>query len=68
MTHTPSAAPAPVFITAATNPLFKALTRLVQHPSDYRKQGQIWLEGDHLCRAALARGLRAQCAIFSSSL
>ncbi len=68
MTHTPSAAPAPVFITAATNPLFKALTRLVQHPGDYRKQGQIWLEGDHLCRAALARGLRAQCAIFSSSL
>ena len=60
--------PLPVFITAANNALVKSLTKLVQDPAAYRKQGQVWLEGDHLCSAALARGLHARCAVFSSSM
>jgi len=40
---------------------------LAQDTTAYRKQGRVWLEGDHLCRAALARGLRASVAVFSES-
>ena len=43
-------------ITSAGNPLIKALRKLSQDSTAYRKQGRIWLEGDHLCRAALAIG------------
>jgi hypothetical protein len=34
----------------------------------YRKQGRVWLEGDHLCRAALARGWRPPGPVFESGL
>ena len=40
---------------------------MAQDTTAYRKQGRVWLEGDHLCRAALARGLRASVAVFSES-
>lgn len=42
-------------ITSRENPLVKRLRQLAQDPAAYRKQGQVWLEGDHLCRALLAR-------------
>jgi TrmH family RNA methyltransferase len=47
----------PALITSRDNPFIKALRRLAQDSVAYRKQGQVWLEGDHLCRAALAAGL-----------
>jgi TrmH family RNA methyltransferase len=58
---------APVFVTSRDNALIKELRKLSQDSTAYRKQGRVWLEGDHLCRAALARGLKPQIAVFSES-
>ena len=49
------------------NAFAKDLRRLAQDSTAYRKQGRVWLEGDHLCRAALARGVRPAIAVFSES-
>jgi len=46
----------PVRITSRDNALLLSLRKLAQDPTGYRKAGQVWLEGDHLLRAALARG------------
>lgn len=54
-------------ITSRENPLVKALRRLAQESSAYRKFGQFWLEGDHLCRAALARGVRPLRLVLAQS-
>lgn len=58
---------APVFVTSRDNALVKDLRRLSQDNTAYRKQGRVWLEGDHLCRAALLRGLTPAIAVFSES-
>lgn len=58
----------PQFITSAGNALLKELRRLAQDGTAYRKQGRVWVEGDHLCRAALARRLEPALAVFSRSL
>lgn len=42
-------------ITSRENPLLKRIRQLVRDPGAYRKLGQVWLEGDHLIRAAQAR-------------
>ena len=49
------------------NPFVKDLRRLAQDSTAYRKQGRLWLEGDHLCRAAMARGFRPALSVFSES-
>jgi TrmH family RNA methyltransferase len=49
------------------NNLVKLLRRLATHNTAYRKLGQIWVEGDHLCRAALQRGIAPAMAVFSAS-
>lgn len=54
-------------ITSRDNPLIKELRRLSQDSTAYRKLGRVWLEGDHLCRAALARGIRPEHAVFAQS-
>ena len=54
-------------VSSRDNPLIKDLRRLSQDSTAYRKQGRVWLEGDHLCRAALARGLQPALAVFSES-
>ena len=54
-------------ITSRDNPLIKELRKLSQESTAYRKQGRIWLEGDHLCRAALAKGLKPNIALFAES-
>lgn len=54
-------------ITSRDNPLIKHLRRLAQDSTAYRKTGQVWLEGDHLCRAALTRGLQPVQAVFAES-
>ncbi len=56
-----------IAIHSRDNPFVKDLRRLAQDSTAYRKQGRVWLEGDHLCRAALARGLQASVAVFSES-
>ena len=54
-------------ITSRDNPLLKALHQLANDSTAYRKQGRVWLEGDHLCRAALKRGQNPDFAVFSQS-
>lgn len=49
------------------NPFVKDLRRLAQDTTAYRKQGRVWLEGDHLCRAAMARGVHPAISVFSES-
>ncbi|MFZ3126869.1 MAG: RNA methyltransferase [Rhodoferax sp.] len=55
----------PVPITSRDNPLLKELRRIAQDNTAYRKAGRFWVEGDHLCSAALVRGLRPAVAVFS---
>ena len=55
-----------VHISARDNALVKQLRKLAQDPGAYRKQGQIWVEGDHLCRAALERGVRPAWAVIAA--
>jgi TrmH family RNA methyltransferase len=57
----------PQFVSSASNALLKELRRLAQDSTAYRKQGRVWLEGDHLCRAALARAVRPALAVFSQA-
>ncbi|RZL06790.1 MAG: RNA methyltransferase [Rubrivivax sp.] len=57
----------PIAITSRDNPLLKRLRVLAQDSTAYRKLGQIWLEGDHLCRALLARGHRPATAVFTDA-
>ena len=54
-------------VTSRDNALVKELRKLSQESTAYRKHGRVWLEGDHLCRAALARGLKPILAVFSES-
>lgn len=57
----------PQHIHSRDNALLKDLRRLAQDSTAYRKQGRVWLEGDHLCRAALQRGLQPAYAVFQAS-
>lgn len=57
----------PQVVTSAANTLFKDLRRLAHDSTAYRRQGRIWLEGDHLCRAAVERGVKPALAVFAQS-
>lgn len=57
----------PQSITSRDNPLLKRLRQLAHDSTAYRALGQVWLEGDHLCRALLARGLRPEVGVFTES-
>jgi TrmH family RNA methyltransferase len=57
----------PQLVSSRDNALLKDLRRLAQDSTAYRKQGRVWIEGDHLCRAALAHGLKPALAVFSES-
>jgi TrmH family RNA methyltransferase len=54
----------PVLVSSRDNPLLKDLRRLSTDNTAYRKQGRVWLEGDHLCRAALLRGFKPAVGVF----
>ncbi len=60
-------APQVQHITSRDNPLLKNLRRLSQDSGAYRKLGQVWVEGDHLCRAVLERGVQPLIAVFAES-
>lgn len=57
----------PQLISSAGNSLLKDLRRLANDSHAYRRQQRVWLEGDHLCRAALARGIQPELAVFAES-
>ena len=54
-------------IASRDNPLLKELRKLAQGNTAYRKTGRFWVEGDHLCSAALLRGLQPTIAVFAES-
>ena len=43
-------------ISSRDNALLVRLRKLVADPAGYRKHGEVWLEGEHLCQAWLLRG------------
>ena len=57
----------PVFITSRENALLKELRKLSTDNTAYRKAGRYWVEGDHLCSAALLRGLQPAVLVVSES-
>jgi RNA methyltransferase, TrmH family len=57
----------PLHITSRDNPLLQRLRRLLQDGTAYRKHGQVWLEGEHLCAAFGTRGGVAAQAVLSES-
>jgi TrmH family RNA methyltransferase len=54
-------------LTSRENPWVKQVRALAQDATAYRKFGQVWLEGDHLCRALLARGLVPSAVVVAES-
>ncbi len=56
-----------ISVTSRDNPLIREIRKLSGDTTAYRKHGRVWLEGDHLCRAALARGMLPAVAVFSES-
>jgi TrmH family RNA methyltransferase len=54
-------------ITSRDNPLVKELKKLAQDNTAYRKQARFWVEGDHLVRAALTRGVVPELLLVSES-
>ncbi len=47
---------APKAITSRDNPLLVRVRKLVADPGGYRKAGVLWIEGEHLCEAFVAKG------------
>ena len=56
-----------ITLTSRDNPQIKRLRRLAQDNTEYRSQGRYWLEGEHLCMAALDKGQRARVLVLSES-
>jgi TrmH family RNA methyltransferase len=55
-------------VVSRDNSVAKLVRRLAADNTAYRKLGQIWVEGDHLCRAALERGIVPAVAVFAESV
>ena len=56
---------APQHISSRDNPLLLRLRKMAQDGAAYRKLGQVWIEGDHLCAALRARGRTAAQAVIA---
>ncbi|GAA6141233.1 RNA methyltransferase [Hydrogenophaga sp. 5NK40-0174] len=54
-------------IQSRENALLKRLRQLARDTTAYRKLGQVFLEGDHLCRALLERGGRPEVVVVKAS-
>ena len=54
-------------ITARDNPLLVRLRKLAADPGAYRKLGEIWIEGEHLCSAFVQRGGAVPQAVISET-
>jgi TrmH family RNA methyltransferase len=57
----------PLHISSRENALLKELRKLSADNVAYRKVGRFWIEGDHLCSAALGRGVRPAVLVVSES-
>lgn len=54
-------------ISSRDNPRLKQLRRQLRAPSAYREGGSVWLEGEHLLQACLARGGALRSVLVSTS-
>src|ERR1700754_262656 len=54
-------------ITSRDNPLLVRLRKQASDPAAYRKLGQLWVEGDHLCSALIQRGGKPAQAVISEA-
>jgi RNA methyltransferase, TrmH family len=59
--------PAVQHITSKDNPLLVRLRKLAADPAAYRKLGEVWVEGDHLCSACVQRGVAVPLAVVAES-
>ena len=57
----------PALVQSRDNPLLVRLRKLSRDPAAYRKQGELWLEGEHRCSALRQRGGLAGQAVVSES-
>jgi len=58
---------APRSIVARDNPLLVRVRKLLADPGGYRKLGELWVEGEHLCAAYAQRGGAALQAIVTTA-
>ncbi len=58
----------PLLITSKDNAALKALRKLSQDSVQYRQTQTFWIEGEHLCQAALDKGAKIKKAVFSESI
>jgi TrmH family RNA methyltransferase len=54
-------------ITSRDNPLLQRVRKIRSDPAAYRKLGEVWIEGEHLCSAFVQRGGAVAQAIVSES-
>ena len=54
-------------VTSRDNPLLVRLRKLVADPAGYRRAGEVWIEGEHLCAAYAQRGGAASQAVITES-
>jgi RNA methyltransferase, TrmH family len=54
-------------ITSRDNPLLVRLRKLAHDPAGYRKAGEVWIEGEHLCDAFVRRGGRPAQAVIGAT-
>lgn len=58
---------APQPISSRDNPLLQRLRKLQRDPGGYRREGEVWLEGEHLCSALRVRRERPLQAVIAES-
>ena len=54
-------------ISSRDNPLLVRLRKLAADPAAYRKLGEVWIEGEHLCSAFVQRGDAPAQSVISES-
>jgi len=54
-------------ISSRDNPLLVRLRKLATDPAAYRRLGEVWIEGEHLCSAFVQRGGRAPQAVIGEA-
>ena len=54
-------------ITSRDNPLLVRLRKLAADPAAYRRLGEVWIEGEHLCAAFAQRGGKVPHAVIGES-
>lgn len=57
----------PRAVSSRDNPLLVRLRKLAKDGAAYRREGQVWLEGEHLCSALRTRGRPARQALVAES-